>query len=186
MWWLCSTKCLVLRSPLTIMPQWQDAKDAWLMFRHNLGLSQEHPRMGRYTFGEKFEYWAVIWGTVIMIITGFMLWNPIATTNFLPGQFVPASKAAHGGEAVLAILAILTWHFYNVHFKVFNRSIFTGYLSQKDMEEEHPLELVAIEKGENQGETNPAVIQKRKTDVYAGGYGHFGYFVSRFVFLCYI
>ncbi|MCS7039976.1 MAG: hypothetical protein NZP34_10260, partial [Caldilineales bacterium] len=74
------------------------------------------------------EYWAVIWGTAVMIITGFMLWNPITTTKFLPGSWIPAAKAAHGGEALLAFLAIIVWHVYNVHIKTFNRSMFTGKL----------------------------------------------------------
>lgn len=103
--------------------------------------------MPRYNFGEKLEYWAVIWGTVVMVITGFMLWNPIATTNFLPGQFIPAAKAAHGGEGLLAVLSIITWHMYHVHIRSFNRSMFTGRLSRHEMEEEHALELAEIEAG---------------------------------------
>jgi hypothetical protein len=93
------------------------------------------------------EYWAVIWGGVIMIITGFMLWNPIATTRFLPGEFVPAAKTAHSAEALLAFLAILIWHFYWVHLKTFNRSIFTGSLTHEQMLHEHAAELEAIEAG---------------------------------------
>jgi len=56
--------------------------------------------MGRFTFEEKAEYWALVWGTVIMALTGFMMWNPIATAKFLPGEVYPAAKAAHGAEAV--------------------------------------------------------------------------------------
>ena len=52
--------------------------------------------------------------TTVMGITGFMMWNPITATKYLPGEFVPAAKAAHGGEAVLAVLAILIWHMYGV------------------------------------------------------------------------
>ncbi|MBI3957849.1 MAG: hypothetical protein HY328_03490, partial [Chloroflexi bacterium] len=104
-------------------------------------------QMGRYTFGEKVEYWAVVWGTVIMILTGFMLWNPIATSRLLPGAFIPAAKAAHGGEALLAVLSIVTWHLYNVHVKQFNKSMFSGWLSRHEMEEEHPLELAVQEAG---------------------------------------
>jgi hypothetical protein len=91
------------------------------------------------------EYWAVVWGTVIMILTGFILWNPIATSRLLPGEFIPAAKAAHGGEALLAVLSIVTWHLYNVHVKHFNKSMFSGWLSRHEMEEEHPLELAALE-----------------------------------------
>jgi hypothetical protein len=83
-----------------------------------------------------------------MILTGFALWNPIATSSVFPGQFIPAAKAAHGGEALLAFLAILVWHFYHVHLKTFNKSIFTGTLTREEMEHEHPLELAAIEAGQ--------------------------------------
>ena len=72
----------VKRVAMTMLPGWQDVKDALQTLGHNIGLFKMAPKMGRYTFGEKVEYWAVIWGTVIMAITGFMLWNPIATTSF--------------------------------------------------------------------------------------------------------
>ncbi|RME69459.1 MAG: cytochrome C, partial [Chloroflexi bacterium] len=114
-------KVWVKRTPMTIMPGWQDVKDAWQAFMYNWGFADEPPKMGRYTFAEKAEYWALIWGTVIMIITGLMLWNPIATAVLLPGQLIPAAKAAHGGEALLAVLSILTWHVYHVHIKHFNK-----------------------------------------------------------------
>jgi len=140
-------KIWVQRVRLTILPDFQDMKDGFQAMFYNVGLAKNPPKMGRYTFGEKAEYWAVIWGTVIMIITGFMLWNPIATASLLPGQFIPAAKAAHGGEALLAVLSIITWHMYNVHIKVFNKSMFTGKISHHEMEEEHPLELEDIQSG---------------------------------------
>ena len=98
----------VRRVAMTMLPGLQDVKDGLQALGHNVGLVKTAPRMGRYNFGEKVEYWAVIWGTVVMVLTGFMLWNPIATTSFLPGQFIPAAKAAHGGEALLAVLSIIT------------------------------------------------------------------------------
>jgi len=152
----------VRRVALTMLPGMQDVKDGLQALGHNLGIVKNAPRMGRYNFGEKVEYWAVIWGTVVMVITGFMLWNPIATTSFLPGEFIPAAKAAHGGEALLAVLSIVTWHFYNVHIKRFNRSMFTGYISHEEMEEEHALELEEIERGLGQEEPEPAVLRQRR------------------------
>ena len=137
----------VERVAMTMLPGWQDVKDALQTLGYNIGVYKLAAKMGRYTFGEKVEYWAVIWGTVIMAITGFMLWNPIATTSFLPGEFIPAAKAAHGGEAILAVLSILTWHLYNVHMKHLNKSMFTGEISRHEMVEEHPLELAQIEAG---------------------------------------
>jgi cytochrome b subunit of formate dehydrogenase len=154
-------KVWVKRVRLTILPGWQDVKDGFQALAYNVGLAKTPPRMDRYTFGEKIEYWAVVWGTVIMIITGFMLWNPIATTNFLPGQFVPAAKAAHGGEAVLAVLSIITWHVYNVHLKHFNKSIFTGRISRHEMVEEHPLELADLEAGRISPPPEDGLLQRR-------------------------
>ncbi|MCB0047720.1 MAG: cytochrome b/b6 domain-containing protein [Caldilineaceae bacterium] len=135
----------VQRAPATMMPGWRDVQDAIATLSYDFGKRKLPPLMGHYNFGEKIEYWAVIWGTVIMVLTGFVLWNPILVTKYLPGQFVPASKAAHGGEALLAVLSIITWHFYNVHLKHFNRSIFTGRISGELMEEEHGRELEEIE-----------------------------------------
>ncbi|MCK6624822.1 MAG: cytochrome b/b6 domain-containing protein [Anaerolineae bacterium] len=137
----------VLRVRLTMLPGLKDALDLLDSVRYQLGLIRQQPKLPRYTFAEKMEYWAVIWGGVIMVITGFMLWNPIATTRFLPGEFVPAAKAAHSAEALLAFLAIIIWHFYWVHLKVFNRSIFSGYLTREQMQHEHAAELEEIKSG---------------------------------------
>jgi len=155
-------RIFVQRVALTMLPGLQDVKDGLQALGHNVGLVKTPPRMGRYNFGEKVEYWAVIWGTVVMVLTGFMLWNPIATTSILPGQFIPAAKAAHGGEALLAVLSIITWHFYNVHVKRFNRSMFTGKISHAEMEEEHALELEAIEQGRTPPEADPTGVQRRQ------------------------
>ena len=110
---------------------------------------EERPRIDRYTWEEKVEYWSLIWGTIVMIATGFMLWNPVATARFLPGEFIPAAQVVHGGEALLAILAVLVWHFYSVHLRHFNRSMFTGEMGEHEMQEEHPLELERIQAGEH-------------------------------------
>lgn len=140
-------RSLVKRERMRIMLRLSDVRDLWNTIRHNLGLLPHPPKMPKFNWGEKIEYWAVIWGTTIMVITGFMLWNPIATTNILPGQFIPAALAAHGGEAVLAVLSIVIWHLYNVLIKHRNFSIFTGSLPHDQMEEEHALELERLESG---------------------------------------
>lgn len=137
----------VKRERMRMLPVKQDLQDMLQTIKHNLGFSAEAPRMPKFNFGEKVEYWAVVWGTAIMAITGFMLWNPIAATVFLPGEFIPAAKAAHGGEALLAVLSIVIWHMYNVHIKHFNPSMFTGKLPRHQMEEEHALELERLEAG---------------------------------------
>ena len=88
-----------------------------------------------------------MWGTGVMIVTGFMLLNPIATTSILPGEFIPAALSAHGWEAVLAASAIVIWHLYSVLVKHINPSMWTGKLPRNQMEEEHALELERIEAG---------------------------------------
>jgi len=155
-------KYYVKRSRITMLPSLQDVSAAIGVFLNNLRLRKTKPQQGRYTFDEKFEYWAFVWGTIVMGLTGFMLWNPIMTARFLPGIVVPAAKAAHSGEALLAVLAIIVWHFYNVHIKHLNKSMFTGYLSEHEMLEEHAIELADIKAGLAEIPQDPDTINKRK------------------------
>jgi formate dehydrogenase gamma subunit len=152
----------VRRVRLSMLPGFDDVTEAVQTLQYNLGLRKEAPQGGRYTFGEKAEYWAVLWGTVIMIITGFMMWNPIATTRLLPGEFIPAAKAAHGGEALLAVLAIIIWHLYNVHVRHFNQSMFTGKLNEHEMLGEHPRELADIKAGVAERPVDPRQVRQRR------------------------
>ena len=131
----------VKRKPLSMLPGKEDVTNAWGLLLYNLGIRKDKPKQGFYTFEEKFEYWALIWGTVLMGITGFILWNPVLANRVLPGAWIPAAKAAHGLEAVLAVLAILIWHMYHVFIKHFNKSMYTGYMSHEEMEHHHPKTL---------------------------------------------
>ena len=162
-------KVLVLRRPMSMLPGIDDVRNAWKAILHNLNPKKPKPQQGRYTFDEKFEYWAFVWGTLIMGITGFLLWNPIASAKFLPGEIIPAAKAAHGGEALLAILAILVWHLYHVHLRHLNLSMFTGFLSEREMREEHPIELANIKAGLKDHLVHPTILQKRRR-VFFGVY----------------
>lgn len=154
-------KLYVRRDRPTMLPGLADVKNALQALMYNFGLSRTRPQQGRYGFEEKMEYWAVVWGTIVMAITGFMMWNPIATTKILPGEAIPAAKAAHGWEAVLAVAAIILWHFYNVHLRTFNKSIFTGYLDEHEILEEHPLELADIKAGTARTPTDAKTHRKR-------------------------
>src|SRR6266540_4234459 len=151
----------VRRTRFTMLPSLQDVKDAWQAFMYNIGRLKTPPQMGRYTFEEKMEYWAFVWGTIIMGATGFMMWNPISAVKLLPGEVIPAAKAAHGGEALLAVLAIIIWHLYGVHIKRFNKSMFTGKMSEDVMLHEHPLELADIKAGLANHPVEPAALRKR-------------------------
>jgi cytochrome b subunit of formate dehydrogenase len=159
-------KIFVLHDRLTMLPVLQDIKDAWTAFAYNLGLGKIRPQAGRYTFEEKAEYWALVWGILIMGVTGFMMWNPLATVRFLPGEFIPAAKAAHGAEAVLAVLAILVWHMYGVHLKRFNKAMWTGGLSEEEMLHEHPLELADIKAGLTIRTPSVTALRKRQFIYY--------------------
>lgn len=174
-------KVFVRRSGISMLPGLQDIIDFLVAVRYNLGLSKKRPYYDRYSFEEKLEYWAVIWGTVVMVVTGFMLWNPISTTRFLSGSFIPAAKAAHGGEALLAFLAIIVWHLYNVHIKTFNKSIFTGKLTAEQMEHEHPKEKDRIDAGLARP-APPAAALRRRARVF---YPLAGVFVLAFLIALY-
>lgn len=161
-------RLFVRHERMRMLPDMKDAVDLRDTVTYNLGLSDDPPRMRKFNFGEKFEYWAVVWGTAVMIITGFILWNPIAATRFLPGEFIPAALVAHGWEAVLAAASIIIWHLYNVLVKHRNFSMFTGMLTHKVMEEEHALELERLDAGgEAYPEVPAPVLQRRQRYFFA-------------------
>jgi mono/diheme cytochrome c family protein len=90
------------------------------------------------------------------------MWNPLSTTKFFPGEVIPAAKAAHGGEATLAVLAIIVWHMYGVHVKRFNKSMWTGKISEEEMLHEHPIELADIKAGIAERPVEPVTLRKRQ------------------------
>ena len=151
----------VQRKSMTMLPTVYDVRTAIDAITYYLGFRKSAPQQGRYTFEEKIEYYAVVWGTLIMVITGAIMWNPISWTQYLPGQVVPAAKYAHGAEAILAVLSIIIWHFYGVLVKTFNKSMFTGKLSEEQMEDEHPLELADIKAGITAQPVSPDTKKKR-------------------------
>jgi cytochrome b subunit of formate dehydrogenase len=155
-------KVFVLRVPWSMIPGIEDIQHLVTDFLYWVGLRKHRGYYGRYNYSEKVEYLAVVWGTVIMGLTGFMMWNPITTTDFLPGEFIPAAKAAHGAEAILAVLAIVIWHFYHVHIKHFNKSIFNGKLNREEMKHEHPAELAQIDTGTAYKRPPASVVRRRQ------------------------
>jgi formate dehydrogenase subunit gamma len=159
-------KIFVLHERPSMLPSLQDVRDGWQALMYNIGLAKKFPQMGRFTFEEKLEYWAFVWGAMVMGLTGFLMWNPITSTKFLDGEWIPAAKAAHGGEALLAVLAIIIWHMYGVHLKHFNKSMWTGKLNEEEMLHEHPLELADIKAGIAQRPVPPDVLRKRQMVYY--------------------
>lgn len=134
----------VRREKGPMWPQWQDFQDLWQNVKYNLGLASRRPQYDRFSIEEKMEYWALLWGTLLMGVTGLMMWWAEAITRLLPGWLIPVARALHGWEAVLAVLAILTWHMYHVLVKTRNTSIFTGYMTEEEMKHEHPREYRRI------------------------------------------
>jgi cytochrome b subunit of formate dehydrogenase len=132
-----------------LFPVKQDIADTVGAVRYLLGLSKEKPRIGRFGYAEKMEYWAVVWGTVIMGVTGLMIWLKIDVTRFLPRWVVDVALTIHYYEAILACLAIIVWHFYHVIFDPdvypLNLACWDGKVSEHWQAEEHPLELAARE-----------------------------------------
>ena len=122
----------------------KDFRDAIDNIRYYLGLSEQPARCDRYDYKQKFEYWGVVVGGMLMAATGLALWFPTMVTRLLPGQLIPVSKALHSNEALLAFLVIVTWHIYNAIFSPevlpLDTVIFTGKISRERMIHEHPLE----------------------------------------------
>jgi formate dehydrogenase subunit gamma len=132
------------RARPSLVPTRKDFQDAIIMMRYYLRLSDQKARFDRFDYRQKFEYWGMVIGSLILIVTGLMLYFPILTTRFLPGEVIPAALMAHGKEGLLAFLIIITWHLYNAHLSPeafpFDSSIFTGKMKRGRVEEEHPLE----------------------------------------------
>jgi cytochrome b subunit of formate dehydrogenase len=99
-----------------LAPEPRDAFDLWGTMRYYLGMSQEKPKFGRFSYAEKAEYWALVWGTALMGLTGVMLWAKVLVGDLLARWWVDVATAIHFYEAILATLAIVVWHFYQVFF----------------------------------------------------------------------
>ncbi len=122
-------------------PRVQDVRDLSENIAYNLSLRERPPEFGHFSYMEKAEYLALIWGTVIMAVTGLMLWFDGLTLRFFSRWVIDLVTVIHFYEAWLAALAILVWHFYYVIFAPdiypLNTSMITGRISNEEMRQEH-------------------------------------------------
>jgi formate dehydrogenase gamma subunit len=125
------------------LPVKKDLKDFTQNAGYLTGISKVKPRFRRFGYAEKMEYWAVLWGTIIMGTTGLAIWFKLDVTAFLPRWALDVALTIHYYEAILACLAIVVWHFYFVIFDPdvypLNWSCWKGKISKERQEEEHPL-----------------------------------------------
>jgi cytochrome b subunit of formate dehydrogenase len=132
------------RLPLSMLPVPKDALDIRDNILFMLGVTKERPKFDRYMYLEKFDYWAVFWGIVMMVGTGFVFWFPVFFANYAPSWVITGVQIIHGEEATLAILFLFVVHFYNVHLKpsIFpmNWAWLNGRITLEAMKHEHPAE----------------------------------------------
>lgn len=138
------------RIALDMIPTLKDARDLWETLKNNLFINRppKEIKMGRFNFREKLEYLGLIWGTIVMTVTGFILWFKEEWLRLFPLWTFEVARAIHFYEAILATFTILIWHFYSV---IFNPDVYpmnwawiNGHLTEHEMELEHGLELEQI------------------------------------------
>jgi cytochrome b subunit of formate dehydrogenase len=133
--------------PYSMVPNLKDGQDIVGMFKWFFGRGPR-PQFDRYTYWEKFDYWAVFWGMFIIGGSGFMLWFPTFFAGFLPGWVFNVATIVHGEEALLAVGFIFTIHFFNGHLRPekfpMDLVIFTGRLSEHELKDERPLEYARL------------------------------------------
>ncbi|MDA3788889.1 MAG: hypothetical protein PF503_10400 [Desulfobacula sp.] len=141
---------LLINQPL--LPNLKDAKDIFSLLKYLLFTTGEHPHGARFTWKEKFDYWAPFWGIAVIGLTGIIMWNEELASQIIPGSAINYALIAHSDEALLAGLFLFIWHWYNVHYST---SVFpmgtvflTGYLSEELMVEEHYEYYVEVMKKE--------------------------------------
>ncbi len=126
--------------PNSLVPNWDDLKDAIAMFRWFFGLGPR-PVLEHFSYWEKFDYWAPFWGMTIIGVSGMMMWFPSVTADYLPGWVFNVAAIVHGEEAILAVVFLFTVHFFNNHFRPdkfpLDTTMFTGVVPLEHYRHEH-------------------------------------------------
>jgi hypothetical protein len=131
-----------------------------------LGLESERPTFARFNYAEKAEYWALVWGLLVMAATGLLLWFKVLVSVWLPRWWMDVATAIHFYEAVLATLAIIVWHFYQVFFDPdvypMNWAWWDGKMPLEHYEEEHGLDVATLLAARRQEELAADIDATRK------------------------
>jgi cytochrome b subunit of formate dehydrogenase len=160
--------------PTSFVPNLQDAKDAVAMFKWFFGLGPR-PMFDRWTYWEKFDYWAVFWGMFIIGGSGLLLWFPMFFAKFLPGWMFNVATLVHGEEALLAVGFIFTIHFFNGHLRPekfpMDTVIFTGRISEEELKDERAVQYERLQReGALAGKEAPApTLESRAFGWFVGG-----------------
>ncbi|MBI3670904.1 MAG: hypothetical protein HY237_14130 [Acidobacteria bacterium] len=157
----------LLFGPNTMLPTRRDLTEFVATLKWFVGMGQR-PAYGRWTYWEKFDYFAVFWGIAVIGATGLTLWFPVFFTRFLPGASINVATIIHSDEALLATGFIFTVHFFNTHLRPekfpMDVTVFTGHMSLVEMKRDKPREyeaLVASGKlDEHLAEPHPAIVVK--------------------------
>jgi formate dehydrogenase subunit gamma len=148
------------RTSVSMIPTRQDYADAVQTLRYYFGTTDRPAKFDRFDYRQKFEYWGLLLGSMIVVSTGLVLLFPILTARFLPGEIIPAAYLAHSQEGLMAFLVVIVWHIYNAHLSPdvfpFDKSIFTGEISVERIRHEHPLEYERLQRGEAERESKIA------------------------------
>ena len=138
--------------PDSLVPNMQDIKDFFNHIAYFIGARKNPPQFGRWTYWEKFDYFAVFWGMIVIGASGVMLWFPEVFSRFLPGWVINAAHIIHSEEALLATAFIFTVHFFNTHLRPdafpMDEAIFTGRVSEERFAHERSLEKDALKDDE--------------------------------------
>lgn len=146
--------------PTSMVANWKDAKDLIAHMRWFVGLGPK-PNFDRYAYWEKFDYWAVFWGMMVIGFSGYAMWFAPFFAHFLPGWALNAVLVIHSEEGLLAILFIFSIHFVNTHLRPgsfpMDMVIFTGVESEEEFKHKRPLEFARMQK---QGKLEARLGQK--------------------------
>lgn len=122
----------------------KDFQDGIDNLRYYAGYASNAPKFGRFDYRQKFEYWGLIFGSLVMVVTGFILYFPIVISRVLPAELIPVAKVMHSYEALFAFLIVLIWHMAGAHLAPesfpIDTSIFTGKIRKEKLRHEHALE----------------------------------------------